>query len=92
MCELLWSDPAGAAGRQPSKRGVGVAFGESHSFSLYPIHCLANTALPGVACCSFDRIHVISTGLWSCFDNGFQTLWSAVQLLIVSVLLASVLH
>ena len=28
MCELLWSDPAPEAGRTPSKRGVGVAFGE----------------------------------------------------------------
>lgn len=27
MCELLWSDPATMAGRSPSKRGVGVAFG-----------------------------------------------------------------
>ncbi len=28
MCELLWSDPAPEPGRTPSKRGVGVAFGE----------------------------------------------------------------
>ena len=28
MCELLWSDPSAIPGRQPSKRGVGVAFGE----------------------------------------------------------------
>ena len=28
MCELLWSDPAPEQGRTPSKRGVGVAFGE----------------------------------------------------------------
>ncbi len=28
MCELLWSDPAAEPGRSPSKRGVGVAFGE----------------------------------------------------------------
>ena len=28
MCELLWSDPGPLSGRQPSKRGVGVAFGE----------------------------------------------------------------
>lgn len=28
MCEMLWSDPAPGAGRSPSKRGVGVAFGE----------------------------------------------------------------
>lgn len=27
MCEMLWSDPAPEPGRQPSKRGVGVAFG-----------------------------------------------------------------
>ena len=27
MCELLWSDPGPDPGRQPSKRGVGVAFG-----------------------------------------------------------------
>lgn len=27
MCELLWSDPGPDLGRQPSKRGVGVAFG-----------------------------------------------------------------
>ena len=27
MCELLWSDPQAPAGRSPSKRGVGVAFG-----------------------------------------------------------------
>lgn len=27
MCELLWSDPTPEAGRQPNKRGVGVAFG-----------------------------------------------------------------
>ena len=27
MCELLWSDPGPEPGRQPSKRGVGVAFG-----------------------------------------------------------------
>lgn len=27
MCELLWSDPQPGAGRAPSKRGVGVAFG-----------------------------------------------------------------
>lgn len=27
MTELLWSDPGKALGRQPSKRGVGVAFG-----------------------------------------------------------------
>lgn len=27
MCELLWSDPGPDSGRQPSKRGVGVAFG-----------------------------------------------------------------
>ena len=27
MCELLWSDPADAPGRSPSKRGVGVGFG-----------------------------------------------------------------
>lgn len=27
MCELLWSDPAPEMGRQPNKRGVGVAFG-----------------------------------------------------------------
>ena len=28
MCELLWSDPQAEPGRSPSKRGVGVAFGE----------------------------------------------------------------
>ena len=28
MCELLWSDPGAEPGRAPSKRGVGVAFGE----------------------------------------------------------------
>ncbi|GAQ87925.1 protein phosphatase 5 [Klebsormidium nitens] len=28
MCELLWSDPKPGTGRSPSKRGVGVAFGE----------------------------------------------------------------
>lgn len=28
MCEMLWSDPAPTSGRSPSKRGVGVAFGE----------------------------------------------------------------
>ena len=28
MCELLWSDPGPDPGRAPSKRGVGVAFGE----------------------------------------------------------------
>jgi len=27
MCELLWSDPGPQPGRNPSKRGVGVAFG-----------------------------------------------------------------
>ncbi len=27
MCELMWSDPSPFPGRQPSKRGVGVAFG-----------------------------------------------------------------
>lgn len=27
MCEMLWSDPGPTAGRVPSKRGVGVAFG-----------------------------------------------------------------
>ena len=27
MCEMLWSDPGPLNGRQPSKRGVGVAFG-----------------------------------------------------------------
>ena len=27
MTELLWSDPSRLPGRQPSKRGVGVAFG-----------------------------------------------------------------
>ena len=30
MCELLWSDPSPVPGRTPSKRGVGVAFGEIH--------------------------------------------------------------
>lgn len=28
FCEMLWSDPAPGTGRSPSKRGVGVAFGE----------------------------------------------------------------
>ncbi|KAL5731832.1 protein-serine/threonine phosphatase [Ranunculus cassubicifolius] len=28
MCELLWSDPQSLPGRGPSKRGVGLAFGE----------------------------------------------------------------
>lgn len=28
MCEMLWSDPQPGAGRMPSKRGVGVAFGK----------------------------------------------------------------
>ena len=28
FCEMLWSDPAPTPGRSPSKRGVGVAFGE----------------------------------------------------------------
>lgn len=28
MCELLWSDPQPLPGRGPSKRGVGLAFGE----------------------------------------------------------------
>ena len=27
FCEMLWSDPGPMPGRQPSKRGVGVAFG-----------------------------------------------------------------
>jgi serine/threonine-protein phosphatase 5 len=27
MCELLWSDPSDIDGRQPSKRGCGIAFG-----------------------------------------------------------------
>ena len=27
MCELLWSDPIKASGRQPSKRGCGIGFG-----------------------------------------------------------------
>ena len=27
MCDLLWSDPQPQAGRAPSKRGVGIAFG-----------------------------------------------------------------
>jgi len=30
MCELLWSDPQAESGRSPSKRGVGVGFGEAH--------------------------------------------------------------
>lgn len=28
MCELLWSDPQPQRGRGPSKRGVGLSFGE----------------------------------------------------------------
>lgn len=28
MCELLWSDPQPQLGRGPSKRGVGLSFGE----------------------------------------------------------------
>lgn len=28
MCELLWSDPQPEPGRSPSKRGVGVGFGQ----------------------------------------------------------------
>eukprot|EP01023_Acetabularia_acetabulum_P062475 TRINITY_DN7693_c0_g2_i9.p9 TRINITY_DN7693_c0_g2~~TRINITY_DN7693_c0_g2_i9.p9 ORF type:complete len:120 (-),score=31.65 TRINITY_DN7693_c0_g2_i9:616-975(-) len=28
MCEALWSDPSEESGRNPSKRGVGVAFGK----------------------------------------------------------------
>lgn len=34
MCEILWSDPSKINGRQPSKRGVGVAFGPdvAHKF------------------------------------------------------------
>lgn len=34
MCELLWSDPMPAAGRAPSKRGVGIQFGPdvTHKF------------------------------------------------------------
>lgn len=28
MCEILWSDPQPQPGRGPSKRGVGLAFGE----------------------------------------------------------------
>ncbi|PKA53808.1 Serine/threonine-protein phosphatase 5 [Apostasia shenzhenica] len=28
MCEILWSDPQPQAGRGPSKRGVGLSFGE----------------------------------------------------------------
>lgn len=27
MCDLLWADPSEANGRQPSKRGVSMAFG-----------------------------------------------------------------
>jgi len=28
MCEILWSDPQPRKGRGPSKRGVGLSFGE----------------------------------------------------------------
>jgi serine/threonine-protein phosphatase 5 len=28
MCECLWSDPTPVKGRLPSKRGVGLQFGE----------------------------------------------------------------
>lgn len=28
MCDILWSDPFEGQGRAPSKRGVGVQFGE----------------------------------------------------------------
>ena len=27
MCDLLWADPMAANGREPSKRGVSMAFG-----------------------------------------------------------------
>jgi len=27
MCEALWSDPKDTDGREPSKRGIGLAFG-----------------------------------------------------------------
>lgn len=27
MCDLLWADPSSVIGRQPSKRGVSMAFG-----------------------------------------------------------------
>jgi serine/threonine-protein phosphatase 5 len=34
MCDLLWADPSTVMGRQPSKRGVSMQFGEdvSHKF------------------------------------------------------------
>ena len=37
MTELLWSDPGRLPGRQPSKRGVGVAFGPDVAERSVPI-------------------------------------------------------
>lgn len=36
MCEMLWSDPQPQQGRSPSKRGVGVAFGECTAHAYFP--------------------------------------------------------
>ncbi len=43
MCELLWSDPQAEPGRSPSKRGVGVGFGEAY------------VAMQSFLCCSRGR-------------------------------------
>ena len=28
MCDILWADPSSVPGRQPSKRGVSIQFGD----------------------------------------------------------------
>lgn len=53
MCEMLWSDPQDEPGRQPNKRGVGVAFGASPPLLLSAparSFCLAQPTRAPPAC------------------------------------------
>lgn len=70
MCELLWSDPQPGAGRAPSKRGVGVAFGadvtraflEHNGLDLLVRSHEVTPALAWTSCC---RVHSVCLSLSS---------------------------
>ena len=50
MCELLWSDPQAEPGRSPSKRGVGVGFGESVTPAKLVVFLLSSTSCWCASC------------------------------------------
>lgn len=56
MCEILWSDPSPVDGRQPSQRGVGVAFGTDAGQTMDTILSSISSAL----------VFIFSLGFYKC--------------------------